>query len=180
MRWERLFADLEAQFEAAAEAEFAGEVADRSRRELALVPLADRLRSSDGEVQLGLGAGEVVRGVVVGSGPDWVLLADGGVETLVPLPAIGWIRGLSTAAEPSSSVVTARLGLGHALRGIARDRATTVVVLTSGDRVTGTIDRVGADFVDVAEHPLDEARRTAAVQAVRTIPLASLAALRRH
>lgn len=180
VRWERLFADLEAQFEAAEEAEFASEVADRSRRELALVRLADRIRSTDGAIHLALGAGQVVRGNVLGCGPDWVLVADEGVETLIPLVAVGWFRGLSSAAEPSGSVVTARLGLGYALRGIARDRASTIVLLMNGDRVTGTLDRVGADFVDLAEHPLDEPRRAATVRSVRTIPLASLAALRRQ
>jgi hypothetical protein len=180
VRWERLFADLEAQFDAAQEAGFASEVADRSRRELALITLADRLRSAGAGVQMGLGAGEVVRGDVVGCGPDWVLLEDDGAETLVSLGAVGWIRGLPSSAEVSSSTVVARLGLGHALRGLARDRAETTVVLTTGDRLTGTVDRVGADFVDLAEHPLGEHRRASAVQSVRTIPFSALAALRRQ
>ena len=180
MRWERLFADLAAQFDAAEEAEFAGEVADRSRRELALVKLADRMRSAEGEVQLGLAAGETARGAVVGCGADWLLLADDGVETLVVLAAVAWVRGLSSAADTTASVVTARLGLGHALRGIARDRAETTVLLTTGTRLTGTIDRVGADFVDLAEHPAGEARRASAVQSLRTLPFSSLASLRRQ
>lgn len=180
MRWERLFADLEAQLDAAEDAEFASEVADRSRREVALITLADRLRSTDGDVQLGVGGAGVAGGRVVGCGPDWALLADGAAETLVSLAAVVWIRGLSAIAEAPASVVTARLGLGYALRGIARDRAETTVMLTSGDRVTGTIDRVGADFVDLAEHPLGEPRRAAAVQSIRTVPFSSLAALRRQ
>jgi hypothetical protein len=180
VRWERLFADLEAQFDAAEDAEFAGEVADRSRREIALVTLADRLRSAGADVQLGLGADEAARGRVAGCGPDWVLLTDGTVEVLVPLAAVRWVRGLSGVAETSDSVVLARLGLGYALRGLVRDRAETTVVLTTGERLTGTIDRVGADFVDLAEHPLGEPRRAAAVQANRTLPFSSLAALRRQ
>jgi len=180
VRWERLFADLEAQLDEAEGADFASEVADRSRREVALITLADRLRSSDGEVVLGISAAGTTGGRVVGCGPDWVLLVDGGVETLVSLAAVVWVRGLSGAAEPTGSVVAARLGLGYALRGIARDRAETTVVLTSGDRITGTIDRVGADFIDLAEHPLGELRRAVAVQSVRTIPFTSLGALRRQ
>lgn len=180
VRWERLFADLAAQFDAAEEAEFAGEVAERSRRELALVKLVDRLRSASEEVHLGLPAGETVRGRVVGCGPDWLLLADDATETLVVLSAVAWVRGLSGAADPTPSVVTARLGLGHALRGIARDRAETTVLLTTGARLTGTIDRVGADFVDLAEHPVGEPRRAAAVQSLRTLPFASMASLRRQ
>lgn len=180
VRWERLFADLEAQFAAARAAEFAGEVADRSRREMALVTLADRVRSAPGEVQLGLAAGEVARGAVVGCGPDWVLLADGTAETLVPLAAVTWLRGLSGAADAPTSAVLARLGLGHALRGLGRDRAEVTVLATTGERFTGTIDRVGADFVDLAEHPAGEPRRPGAVRSIRTIPFASLAALRRQ
>lgn len=180
MRWERLFADLEAQLDAAEDAEFAGEVADRSRREIALITLAARLRSTDDEVQVGLGAAEVVRGRVVGSASEWALLADGAVETLVSLAAVRWMRGLPATAETSDSVVAARLGLGYALRGVARDRAETTVVLTTGERLTGTIDRVGADFIDLAEHPLGEPRRAVAVQSIRTVPFAALAALRRQ
>src|SRR4051812_39962675 len=113
VRWERLFADLEGQFDIAAEAELSGEVADRSRREVALVPLADRLRSTDGPTQVGVAGAEPIHGVVEACGPDWVLLvADGGVETLVPHTAIVWMRGLSVHAAATTSVVARRLALG--------------------------------------------------------------------
>lgn len=180
MRWERLFADLEAQYEAAAEADFGGEVADRSRREIALVKLSDRLRSTASEVQVGLAGADVVHGVVRTCGPDWALLGADAAEILVPLAAVTWIRGLSAQAETSGSAVAARLTLGHALRGLARDRAETMVLLRTGERLTGTVDRVGADFIDLAEHPLDEPRRAGAVRATRTVPLEALAALRRQ
>lgn len=181
MRWERLFGDLEAQYDAATDAEFSGEVADRSRREIALVPLADRLRSTEGTAQVGIAGTEPVEGAIVACGPDWVLLAsDAGAETLVPLAAITWVRGLAAHAEPEGSVVAARLDLRFALRGLARDRAEVTVVTRTGERFTGTVDRVGADFVDLAEHPLGEPRRTGAVQSTRVIPLTGLSALRRQ
>ena len=179
-RWERLFADLEAQYDAAADAEFGGEVADRSRREMALVKLADRARSTTGDVQLGLAGADVLHGRVVACAPDWVLIATEAAEVLVPLAAVTWVRGLSATAETPASAVAARLTLGHALRGLARDRAETTVLLRSGERLTGTVDRVGADFIDVAEHALGEPRRAGAVRAVRTVPFAALAALRRQ
>jgi len=181
VRWERLFGDLEAQYDAAADAEFSDEVADRSRREIALVLLADRLRSTEGTVQVGIDGSEPVEGSVTASGPDWVLLvSDAGVETLVPLAAIVWVRGLTPHAEAERSAVAARLGLGFALRGLARDRAEMTVTNRTGERFTGTIDRVGADFVDFAEHPLGEPRRAGAVQSIRAIPFSALSALRRQ
>jgi hypothetical protein len=176
-----LFADLEAQYDAATEAGFSGEVADRSRREIALVPLADRLRSKDGQAQVGIAGADPVVGAVAACGPDWVLLVtEAGAETLVPLAAIVWVRGLTTLAEATTSVVAARLGLGYALRGMARDRAEMTVIVRTGERLTGTIDRVGADFVDLAEHPLDEPRRAGVVRSTRAIPFTALSALRRQ
>ena len=180
MRWERLFADLEAQFVAAEEAEFSEEIADRSRREVALVQLADRLRCCEGPTQLGLVGGESTRGVVAGAGADWVLLDDDGAETLVPLAAVAWVRDLSIRSDGPAAGITARLALGQALRALARDRAETTVLLRTAERLTGTVDRVGADFVDLAEHPLGEPRRAGAVQSLRTIPFTALAALRRQ
>jgi hypothetical protein len=181
VRWERLFADLEAQYDAATEAGFSGEVADRSRSEIALVPLADRLRSTDGQAQVGIAGADPVVGAVAACGPDWVLLVtEAGAETLVPLAAIVWVRGLTTLAEATTSVVAARLGLGYALRGMARDRAEMTVIVRTGERLTGTIDRVGADFVDLAEHPLDEPRRAGVVRSTRAIPFTALSALRRQ
>jgi hypothetical protein len=180
MRWERLFADLEAQLAAAEDADFSSEVADRSRRELALVQLADRMRASTGRTQVRLDGGESLYGVVAGSGADWVLLADDGAETLVPLAAVAWVRDLPMQSDGPGSPVTGRLGLGHALRALARDRAETTVLLRTAERLTGTLDRVGADFVDLAEHPLGEPRRAGAVTSTRTIPFSALAALRRQ
>jgi hypothetical protein len=46
--------------------------------------------------------------------------------------------------------------------------------------VTGTIDRVGADFFELAEHALDAPRRRGEVQNVRLVPTAALVAVRRR
>jgi len=72
--------------------------------------------------------------------------------------------------------VFARLGLGSALRGIARDRLPVQVVLTDGSVLAGTLDRVGSDFVELTEH--GEVRRRGEVTGVRTVPFVAIALLR--
>lgn len=182
MRWAALFADLEAQLAAAADADLAGEVAERQRIEVARLELADRVRAARGiEITVGLVTGESERGVVSRTGPDWLLLADPGrPDALVPLAAVDWVRGLPPYAHVEESVgaVEARLDLGYVLRGLARDRAVVRLTLTDRRSVTGTVDRVGRDFLDLAEHAADDARRAEAVDAVRTVPLRAVVGVR--
>jgi hypothetical protein len=74
--------------------------------------------------------------------------------------------------------VRGRLDLRRALRGLARDRSTVQVVLEDGTVVTGTVDRVGADYVEIAEHPVDLPRRAEAVQGVSAVVIAAIAVVR--
>ncbi len=183
MRWDELFADLEAQFDESDAADLAAEVTDRSRRELSLLRLVDRLRPVIGQpltLRL-LGVG-VIDGQLSALGPDWLLLAEvGGREALVCAEAVLWIAGLAaqTAVPHGEGQVAARLDLAYALRGIVRDRSGVALTLIDGSTAAGTLDRVGADFVEVAEHPPGEPRRHDAVRAVRTYPLGSIAIVRR-
>ena len=155
-RWERLFGDLEAQLAESELGELRVEVADRTRRELARLRLADRLRAAHGQALAVRASGEViVRGTERGSGHDWLLLAEpSGAETVLPLAALVQVTGLGQRASVPGSEgrVAGRLGLGYALRGIARDRAHVVVILTDGSMLDGTIDRVGADHLDLTRH----------------------------
>lgn len=159
MRWERLFEDLEAQLAEAALEELRAEVADRTRREMAELRLADRLRAAHGQQVVvrvsGIGP---VPGTLRSTGPDWALLAEPlGVEALIPLAAVVQIAGMGRRATPPGATgqVARRLGLGYALRGLARDRADVVVTMTDGGTLAGTIDRVGADHMDVTERGED-------------------------
>ena len=69
-------------------------------------------------------------------------------------------------------------GLGFALRALSRDRATVAVRLAGGGPVlVGTIDAVGADHLDVAEHPEGLPRRRENVTAVTTVPFAAIVAV---
>lgn len=179
MRWKALFEDMEAQAEAAARADLEAEVRDRTRREGALVSAADRLRPAVGLplVVTLLGAG-AVGARLVDVGPQWLLLDQPGHELVVPYAAVLSVTGLTRRAEPAAGEVARRLDLGWALRGLARDRAPLTVVLVDGTTLAGTLDRVGADHVELAEHAPGELRRAPAVRGVRLVPLNALALLR--
>ena len=182
MRWEGLFRDLEAQLEAAEGAALDAEVADRTRRESASVSLVHRaLGAAGGRVSVRvLGAG-AVDGVLREVGAQWLWLQeDGGRDALLALPAVLSLTGLTawSAAPGAGGRVFARLGLGPALRGIARDRAPVSVWLLDGSVVTGTVDRVGADFLEVSAHDPGEPRRRSEVSAVRTVAFSGLALVR--
>jgi hypothetical protein len=179
-----LFRDLEGQVDAVASAELAAEVAERTRLELARIRLVDRLRAGEGR-DLGvtvLGAG-VLRGAMLDCGPDWLLLAEeGGREALVPLPAVLGVVGLDpgAATEPGSEGrLAARCGLGIALRALARDRADVGCTVLDGSTVAGTVDRVGADHLELATHQPGERRARGSGQALRLIPFAALSLVRR-
>jgi hypothetical protein len=186
MRWEALFADLEAEAEADAAADRRSEVADRLRAEFGRLRLIDRLQpllgGSGQRVRLGLPASEPVTGSVLALGADWVLLAEPGAETewLVPLAAVQWIDGLGVdSAEPGwEGQVGARFGLRIALRSVARDRSIVALTLVSGQIQHGRLVRVGADHVvlDMVLEPGERSRRAAAGM---TIPLTAIACLRR-
>ncbi|HTE71828.1 MAG TPA: hypothetical protein VK640_01330 [Actinomycetes bacterium] len=181
MRWDDLFGDLEAQLDAAEAASVVAEVADRSRRESALLTLAERLGGSlGGRVGLhAVGAGRV-DGRVVEVSDEWLLLAgDAGTQVLVTMSAVQSVTDLAPTSESMAAPAgqRVRLGLGVALRAIARDRSPVVVHLTGGGTVEGTLERVGADFVELTEHPAAEVRPRRS-GAVRTVPFAALALVR--
>lgn len=186
MRWDQLFEDLEAQLAALAREELAAEVGEHTRAERGRVELAHRLTAAvDRHLRVRVwGMGWLpVRLVDVGAG--WVLvegeseLAGRGRELLVPLGALLAVEDLGRLAEGRAAAASRRFGISHALRAISRDRAVVRVHDRSGDHVTGTVDRVLADHLDLARHADDEARRPGAVRGTVSIPYEALAAVRR-
>ena len=204
MRWEGLFADLEGQLAAEERRELDDEVAERTRRERALVTLADRLAGAVGStVRLGLGAGLHVQGDIADLGDGWVLLRDPatGREHLVPTAAVVTVSALGARVETARAA--RRFGLGYALRALSRDRATVAISLSGvgasagagvsagpgagpgsgvgfgwsaagGSVLVGTIDAVRADHLDLAEHPEGVPRRRGNVTAMTTVPFQAL------
>jgi hypothetical protein len=181
VRWQQLFADLEARFEAEQEAAERAETSSRARHELGSLRFVDRLGGAVGSpvVLLCRGAGQL-SGTLSEVGSDWLLLDDAGRELLVATAAVRAVSGLGrrTAAAEDVGPVAARLDLRRALRGLARDRATVQIVLDEGTSLHGTIDRVGADYVELAEHPADLHRRAGAVQGIRTVLIDAVAVVR--
>ena len=128
MRWEGLFADLEGQLAAEQRRELDDEVAERTRRERALVTLPARLAAAVGEpVRISLPGGLQVDGDLHDLGEDWVLVrtTPDAHEVLVPLAAVVTLRSLGSQSAPARTA--RRFGLGYALRALSRDRATVVV-----------------------------------------------------
>jgi hypothetical protein len=173
MQWDALFEDLE-------EGDLYGEVADRIRTEVGKITVLDRLRGAvDTVVRIELAGTEPLQGLLTRVGKDCLLIEAGREEWLIPVGALVAVHRLGPWAEPAVGAVAGKLGLAHLLRGIARDRS-PVTVFCGGIPVTGTIDRVGADFLEVAEHPLDAPRRRSEVYNVRLIPTQALQAVRRR
>lgn len=182
MRWDLLFADLEGQAEEADAAERAAEVAERTRLEVGRLRLVDRLRAAAGaRVVLRAQGGQVLTGRVADVGADWVLLEETGARAaLVPLQSVLALSGVGARSDlpGSEGEVEARLDLRYALRRLVRDRAVVELVLGDGTTVSGTLDRVTADHVDLAQHQPEEVRRARAVQQVLLVPLRALAVVR--
>ena len=181
VRWDELFRDLEGQVAAVEAADLAAEVADRTRRESALLTLADRARGSvRARVTAQVAGAGRVDGVLVDVGSQWLLVQDDtGRDVLVPLAAVLALTGLGVLSSPPAGQVAERLGLGSALRALARDRARVTVALLDGSSVVGTVDRVGADFLEISDRS-GEARTPARAGPgpVRTGPTAAVALVR--
>jgi hypothetical protein len=178
MRWADLFADLEAQVQAEHDADHRAEVADRSRRELASIRLLDRLTGHLGRpVRVGLRGVGPLDGRLTDAAEQWLLVEDAsGRAALAPTAACLWVEGLGrSAVVPGEHSLARRLGLPAVLRTLAVQRIPLRIRLDDGAQVTGTIDRVHADHLDLADHAEDQQRRAHAVRSVRALPLAGLA-----
>lgn len=173
MRWEErlldLFDDLEQQAAGLALSERDALVAELSRAEYAGVDVAARLHGSIGlrlQVDvLGVGA---LDGSLSRAGNGWCLLDGAGQGWLLPLPAVLSFRGLGAGGVAEGArPVTARLGLGSVLRGVAEHRDEVVLHRVDGRVVRGQLGRVGRDFAEVGGPDRVEAVPFGAVAAVR-------------
>lgn len=185
MRWQNLFDDLEGQLESELGAEEGDLLAEEERLRLGRLTLRDRIRAvRDGDpttpVRLTVRGGERLALSVGAIGRDWVAgETDVGAlrQTIVPLAAIVALEPVGAqlaaslrvdpAPEPPTAL-SARLGLAFVLRDLCRRRA-PVELLVDGVRRHGTLDRVGRDHLDLAEHAAGEPRRSAAVARILVV-----------
>ncbi len=198
MRWDRLFDDLEGQLEQELGADEIDLIAEEERLRLGRLALRDRIaamaRAVDGrEQELDLvlrdGTSQIV---AVGSvGRDWVAgRIVGGTRVrascVIPIPAIAAVSptagqlaaglGADPVGQPGASLQV-RLGISFVLRDLCRRRS-PVDIGTAWSGMHGTIDRVGRDHLDLAEHDPGVPRRGGAVRRTRLLPFSELVVLR--
>ena len=191
MRWDRFFDDLEGQLASEWEAERAALDTEAERLRLSRVALRERLAMlEDRERDAAPPSFEIVDGSVLsaevtGVGADWVALqAARSVAVLLPFTAITAIAmphsDVLRSARPatSRSALAGRMTFGFVVRDLVRRRVAVGVHLTQGRMLTGTVDRAGADHLDLALHDPGSPRRASEVTGYRIVPFSAVAWIR--
>lgn len=187
MRWDELFADLEGQLEHGLGTEERELELEEERLRVGRASLRDRIQGisrGDQALRIRLVDGVTIEIVARTIGRDWVAgdLLGTTAQVVLPLDAVAAL--LPTAAQLERSLepvragaMTERIGLAFVLRDLARRRR-AVQLTTPGGVLTGTIDRVGRDHLDLAVHPADAWRRASSVSRIEVLPLARLLLVR--
>ncbi|MFT4051336.1 MAG: hypothetical protein QM677_03705 [Microbacterium sp.] len=190
MRWDRFFEDLEDQLDSEWEAERAALDSEAERLRLSRVGLRERLvalAAASRVVTMHLSDGDVLAGAVARVGADWAaVFADGGKSTaaVVPLWAVAGIGAATDAvlgsvrdARPGPALGQ-RMSFGFVLRDLVRRRVAVTVQVVGGRTLNGTIDRAGADHLDLALHEPGSPRRVENVTGYRVVPFSAVVAVR--
>jgi hypothetical protein len=172
-----VFEELEAEFEAGLRHEAEQEAVAAVRAEVGATPLWEQLARRVGAEGVVRAGPRLLRGTVVASYPDFfVLEAPEGGQHLVRFDAVSLALPPGQAAlQPAPGRGQRRYRLALALRELARRREPVRVELADGGSAEGTIEAVGGDYLELAEHQLGEARREAAVRARRFAAFAAIA-----
>jgi hypothetical protein len=189
MRFDELFDDLEGQLERELEADAAHRRADEERLRLARLELRDRIAAvagaDGGGIRLRLANGEVFEARPATIGRDWLAadLADG-AQCILPLAAVAALsltpeQSRLSVRRPSpdgreSGGLLPRVGIGVVLRDLARRRVPVDLRTMDAGVLHGTIDRAGADHLDLAVHERGRPRRESAVSELRVVALRAL------
>ena len=192
MRWDELFADLEGRLEHELDVERQELAAEEERLRLGRIGLRERITTmARGGAQLGfvLADGESLSVRVESAGRDWVAgeitVGVARHAVVVPVTAIVGVTperdqlelGLRPAPSEALPDLSGRLGLAFVLRDLCRRRA-GVEVRTRAGSITGTIDRVARDHLDLAEHEPGQPRRDRVVRRIRLVPFDAILRVR--
>jgi hypothetical protein len=191
VRWDRFFDDLEGQLASEWEAERAALDTEAERLRLSRVSLRERLMTlaehepADEAPSFEVADGTVLSAHVSGVGTDWVALEGGRSGALVlpfsSIAAIGMPHAdllRSARPGPLRGPLAERLTLGFVLRDLVRRRVAVALHLTSGRMLAGTIDRAGADHLDLAIHEPGAPRRASEVTGHRIVLFEAIAWIR--
>ena len=191
MRWDRFFDDLESQLASEWEAERAALDTEAERLRLSRVALRERLsilverESESAPPSFEVADGTVLVADVSGVGADWVALCDARSGALVvpfaSIAAIGMPHAdilRSARPAPARSILADRMTFGFVIRDLVRRRVSVSVHFTHGRMLAGTIDRAGADHLDIALHEPGTPRRASEVTGHRVVPFGAVAWIR--
>ena len=145
MRWDRLFADLEAEADEVARSETDALATDLRDEIWAETSWRDLL---GGHVVLEVrGAGQVA-GEVAAVNDRLVRLRSGLVDHLVACAAVTSVLAAERRADPPGRL-DAALGWGRALRRLRDDASSVRLVLDDGRTVDGVVEAAGSDFARI-------------------------------
>lgn len=190
VRWERFFEDLEGQLDSEWEAERAALETESARLRLSRIPLRSRLvalSEQGAAVSLDLSDGTTLAGRLRAVGADWLAIAgDGSLRALWLVP----IAKISAAGMPhvdlldsarqadAGGALRQRMTFGFVARDFARKRVPVTIQVAGGRLLSGTIDRAGADHLDLALHDAGAPRRAGDVLGHRVVAFGAIVWLR--
>lgn len=192
MRFDRLFDDLEGQLDHELGAEAVDLEAEEERLRLGRMSVRDRLRAlaerQADPVRIVLRGGDTISLQVASVGRDWVsgrLDLGERRDALLPIASVASLvlgrrqlpSSVPTGEPDGDRSLSAKLTLSFVLRDLCRRRR-TVDLRCDGFQVTGTIDRVGRDHLDLAVHAVGEPRRERSVAQWRIVPFEQLVLVR--
>jgi hypothetical protein len=199
MRWDNLFSDLESQLEFGLTAEDDDLRAEEERLRLGRLTLRDRLMALSAVSERGAGYpidvilrdGRTASLRVRTFGRDWLAadLVDGSsrhAQCILPIAAISGValtrRQIRHSLEPrpdtgATGSIADRLAFPFILRDLCRRRV-GIELVTLGETLFGTIDRVGRDHLDLAVHEAGGPRRESQVEAHRMVSLEGVVMVR--
>lgn len=172
----QVFDEMEAGFEAGLRREAEQEAVAALRAQVGETRLWEALARCVGMEVAVRAETRLLRGTLLAGYPDFfVLRSDDGGQHLVPIGPAATVTLPVARSAPRPVPVASRYRLALALRELARRREPVRLQLAGGGTAAGTIELVGRDYLELAEHNPGEARRESALTGRRLLGLASVA-----